>query len=327
LQASWKKEKKKIKHCYSETNFEIKEVRFNFEEKILLDDVLNFEIKKVGFNFVEKILLDAVFIIELLLRNFERKNCGNCGKYGNDYILSNAWIESHIKQDLILLENQLPFMFLKKFYKVAFNGEEDQPPLLKLACEFFFTGKYRIPMDREVKHFTDLHRMFYCPTHPKDGPKKRIDHLRYTATRLDEAGLEFKAFEDKDLGDRSLLDIEFSKNKCLERYPCLNLSWLFSCLPYLRSFRCFKSVQCVLKVPQLVIDDQTEALFRNLMALEQCHYPSNTYICNYVLLMDCLITTKSDVCLLVEKKVIVNRRGSSTEVTTLTTIGTVSWHL
>jgi hypothetical protein len=33
--------------------------------------------------------------------------------------------------------------------------------------------------------------------------------------------------------------------------------------------------------------------------------------------MDCLITTKTDVCLLVEKKVIVNRRGSSTEVTTL----------
>ncbi|GLT62787.1 hypothetical protein SLA2020_353970 [Shorea laevis] len=62
---------------------------------------------------------------------------------------------------------------------------------------------------------------------------------------------------------------------------------------------------------------QQKLFFRNLMALEQCHYPSNTYICNYVLLMDSLITTKADVRLLVEKKVIVNKRGSSKAVTTL----------
>jgi hypothetical protein len=53
------------------------------------------------------------------------------------------------------------------------------------------------------------------------------------------------------------------------------------------------------------------------MALKQCHYPSDTYICNYVLLLDCLITTKEDVYLLVDKKVIVSRRGSSKTVTTL----------
>ncbi|XP_059433798.1 UPF0481 protein At3g47200-like [Corylus avellana] len=280
--------KEQIARSYSETSFKL-----NSKE------------------FVAKILLDAIFIIELFLRNFEREKNEKL-----DYILSNAWIESHIKQDMILLENQLPLRFLQKLYKFAFDGNE-ATPFLKLACQFFFSGKHRIPMDEEVKHFTDLHRMFYCPTNPKAHPQKRTEHLRYTATKLDEAGLEFKALEDIDFCKKSLLDIEFSKDKCLERYPCFNLSWLFSCLPYLRSFRCFKSVQCILKVPQLVIDDQTEALFRNLMALEQCHYPSKTYICNYVLLMDCLITTKSDVCLLVEKKVIVNRRGSSTEVTTL----------
>jgi hypothetical protein len=281
--------KEQIARSYSETSFKL-----NSKE------------------FVAKILLDAIFIIELFLRNYEHE------KYKNlDYILRNAWIESHIKQDLMLLENQLPFRFLQKLYKFAFDGDEVIPPFLKLACQFFFSGKHRIPMDEEVKHFTDLHRMFYCPINPKAHPQKQTEHLRYTATKLDEAGLEFKAIEDIDFSKTSLLDIELSKDKCLERYPCFNLSWLFSCLPYLRSFRCFKSVQCILKVPQLVIDDQTEALFRNLMALEQCHYPSKTYICNYVLLMDCLITTKSDVCLLVEKKVIVNRRGSSTEVTTL----------
>jgi hypothetical protein len=258
--------------------------------------------------FVEIILLDAIFIMELFLRNFESKN--------NDYILSNAWLESHIKQDLILLENQLPFKFLRKLYQSAFNGEE-VTPFLELACQFFFSKK-QIPMamETEVKHFTDLQRTFYSPPNSKPYSKPLIP-LRYTATKLYETGLEFEALVDTDSSKISLLDIDFAKDKCLESHPCFNLSWLFSCLPCLKSLRCSKSMQCILKVPQLVINDQTEALFRNLMALEQCHYPSNTYICNYVVLMDYLITTKEDVCLLVEKKVIVNRRGSSKAVTTL----------
>jgi hypothetical protein len=280
------KKEEEIRHYYSET----------FEQ---LDR------KK----FVEIILLDAIFIIELFLRNFERKK-------KHDYILSNAWLESHIKQDLILLENQLPFKFLKKLYRSAFNGEE-VTPFLELACQFFFLDKHRIPIDEKVKHFTDLHRTFYHPTNPKPVSENRKEqYLRYTATKLHEAGLGFKAVKP-DFSKRSLLDIDFTKDKRLERYPCFNLSWLFSCLPCLKSLRCSESVQCFLIVPQIVINDQTEALFRNLIALEQCHYPSNTYICNYVVLLDYLITTKEDVRLLVEKKVIINRRGSSAAVTKL----------
>jgi hypothetical protein len=288
-----------IRRCYSET---FKEINQN--------------------TFVKIILFDAIFIIELFLRNFENKHDKEHKKH--DYILTNAWLESHVKQDLILLENQLPFKFLKKFYKDAFDGEEDTP-LLKLACEFFFSGKHRIPLDKEVKHFTDLQRIFYSPKFPKPDPepsknlnqkpKPRPKNLRYTATKLYEIGWEFEAGVDRDPSD--LLNIDIAKNECLDRYPSLNLSWLFSCLPCLKNLQCSKSVRCILKVPQLVIDEKTEALFRNLMALEQCHYPSDTYICNYVLLMDCLISTKEDVCLLVEKKVIVNRRGSSKAITTL----------
>ena len=262
--------------------------------------------------FVKIVLLDVIFIIELLWRNFKHKNPG---KYGNDHILSNPWLESHIKQDLILLENQLPFKILQKLYEFAFDREE-VPPFLELACQFFFPDKQYRPIEKEVKHFTDLKRMFYSRTNPKPDPKPS-KHLRYTATKLYETGLEFKVICDIDSSHKSLLDIEFAKGKYLERHSCLNLSWLFSCLPCLKSPQCSKSVRCFLRVPQLVIDDKTEALFRNLMALEQCHYPSDTYICNYVLLMDYLITTKDDVCLLVENNVIVNRLGSSKAVTTL----------
>ena len=47
------------------------------------------------------------------------------------------------------------------------------------------------------------------------------------------------------------------------------------------------------------------------MALEQCHYPFEAYICNYILLLDCLINSEEDVELLVDKSIIVNLLGNS----------------
>jgi hypothetical protein len=95
-----------------------------------------------------------------------------------------------------------------------------------------------------------LHRTFYHPTNPKPVSENRKEkYLRYTATKLHEAGLGFKAVEP-DFSKRSLLDIDFAKDKRLERYPCFNLSWLFSCLPCLKSLRCYESVQCFLRVLQ-----------------------------------------------------------------------------
>jgi hypothetical protein len=62
-----------------------------------------------------------------------------------------------------------------------------------------------------------------------------------------------------------------------------------------------ESIQCILEVPPLEIDD----------------YLRNAYICNYVVLLDCPIETEEDVNLLVKKKVIVNLLGSNTEMADL----------
>ena len=75
-----------------------------------------------------------------------------------------------------------------------------------------------------------------------------------------------------------------------------------------------KCLQTRLVVPQFVVEDGTEELFWNLMALEQCHYPFEAYKCNYILLLDCLINSEEDVELLVDKRIIVNLLGSSEAV-------------
>ncbi|KAG7946163.1 hypothetical protein I3843_14G025000 [Carya illinoinensis] len=186
-------------------------------------------------------------------------------------------------------------------------------------------------MQKEVKHLTDLVRYFFCspkieeqksepkcctccpPNRKQEDEIRRTKHLYGTATKLNEAGLKFTTPDSKTY----LLDIKFRPNECLERFPCFNLSWLLSCLPCVKSHCLERRMQRCLEVPPLWVDDKTEGLFRNLMALEQCHYPYETYVCDYIVLLDDLITTKEDVRLLVEKKIIVNELGSSVAVTKL----------
>nr|XP_023916201.1 uncharacterized protein LOC112027781 [Quercus suber] len=152
----------KIRHCYAEIS------KLNSED------------------FVKMVLLDSTFIIELFLRKNEPFLKNDAKKEDEkDYILSKPWLEYGIEQDLMLLENQLPFFILKD----------------KL-----------------------------CPTS---------------------------------------------------------------------------------------VDDATEIRFRNLMALEQCHYPSESHICDYIMLLDYLINTREDVELFVENKIIINLLGSNEDVATM----------
>ncbi|KAG2672157.1 hypothetical protein I3760_13G027200 [Carya illinoinensis] len=317
LAANIQRSEVKIRRCYSET-FEL-----SSEE------------------FVKMILLDAVFIIELFLRKSEILT------EHKDHILHQPCMERGIRSDLILLENQLPFFVLEnlftlvpkpqvssgcKNHKEGQQTEELKEGLSKnvfsssfrdLSCQFF--ESYGKPPEsssiREVKHFTDLVRNFFFPptklTPNSPPPNQRVSESRssiqclYTATKLGEAALKFRPARE-----RSLLEITFPENKCLENCPCFNLSWLISCLPCLKTTFLAK-MQRFLEVPPFLVDDKTEGLFRNLMALEQCHYPSQTFICDYVVLLDNLITTKKDVSLLVEKKVIANELGSNAAVTDL----------
>ncbi|XP_018819916.1 UPF0481 protein At3g47200-like isoform X2 [Juglans regia] len=269
--------------------------------------------------FVSMILMDGIFIIELFLRTSEMKS---------DYILSKPWRRNSIQHDLILLENQLPFFVLKDLYtsvygssnqKEVYPNKGDTDPFLQLCRNYFsnyYDPKTEPNIGEEVKHFTDLLRYFFFPPNLlriKEGENEsqRIDHL-YCATKLDEAGVKFEAVEE-----RHLTDIQFHKGSCLEHCPYLNCSWLLNCLPCLKCLVCLKSMQPFLELPALIVDDTTECVFRNLMALEQCHYPTQAYICNYILLLDYLINTEKDVDLLVEKKVIVNQLGSDEAVATL----------
>ncbi|XP_014516177.2 UPF0481 protein At3g47200-like [Vigna radiata var. radiata] len=275
--------------------------------------------------FVAMMLLDAVFIMELFLRNYESKS----KSFDDDLIMKQSWLARDIARDLILLENQIPFFVLLELYeKVVPDCKKEHTGFVDLAFEYFafydpqmwlFSNNQETKKgnfccskepckakskgssfkDLKPEHFTDLIRFSYLPTDETKG--QASDHVPRTATKLQDSGEYF----EKGGGKRKLLDVTFEKKQILSLCLCLG------CL------QCLNHFKARFRIPQLKVDHNTECLFRNLIAFEQCHYPDKPYICNYVNLIDSLIHTQLDVELLVEKEVIVHELGSHKEVASL----------
>uniref|UniRef100_A0A2N9GC26 Uncharacterized protein n=1 Tax=Fagus sylvatica TaxID=28930 RepID=A0A2N9GC26_FAGSY len=202
----------------------------------------------------------------------------------------NPWQSYNLLQDLILLENQVPFFILEELYNFAYrdlnnscccqsqnhNGDGDNS-FVKLVIDFFLhfwkeTGlicssdyKEKLPDEvKKIRHFTDFLRYFLLPKEQKCGQSiKRVP----CATKLAEAGVEFRGGNNIN---RRLLDIEFRKSWLLKKCPFLNLSWLLSCF---QCFECLEEMQPILELQSFKVWDATECIIRNLMAFEQCHYP------------------------------------------------------
>ncbi|XVF18355.1 hypothetical protein REPUB_Repub11eG0014300 [Reevesia pubescens] len=302
----------KIRRCYETIylrNWDF--LSLKVEQK---DTLWSFEL------FIQMVLVDASFIIEIFLKAY-----GEEGRHENDIF----------RRDLFLAHNQLPFFILKDIYERAFSGNPNYLSFLHLTCHFFSLyynqnisiGDIISPNNRHeeyraklegAKHFTDLLRTLQLPySFQKDtskgksfcckwiknkvvyfidltsssllpsSSKKPDESLEsgeylYSAVLLREAGVRFKVSKS-----RCLLDIEFNPKNG------------------------------ELKIPPLRVDESTESFFRNLMAWEKRYYPHDTYICDYIFLMEYLIKSTEDVDLLVRKRIIINQLGSNKAVETL----------
>ncbi|TXG62542.1 hypothetical protein EZV62_009536 [Acer yangbiense] len=231
--------------------------------------------------FVDMILDDSVFIIELFWRHYHNDD---------DFLLEKPRYKNTIKRDLQLLENQLPYFVLNELYMSAIKGYKgssstDPPSFLHISCNFFEYDISKMGVFH-VEHFTDLRRHVLMQNHPMSKTPKKVVDLP-CATKLDKSGVSFKHVENED----RLLDLNFLTSK------------RGSILPFFKKYE--------LHIPRIMVNDWTEVLMRNVMALEQCHYPKETHVCNYITFMDFLINTEKDADLLIDKGIIVNCLGEN----------------
>ncbi|XP_024028458.1 UPF0481 protein At3g47200-like [Morus notabilis] len=120
--------------------------------------------------FVEMILVDAAFVIELLCRNFCRKEIDK-----DDHIFHKPLKLSDIRYDMMLLENQLPFFIFEDLFpltKLNVHRSNERIALIKITYKFFQAKAYlgeetkileKIG-DSDIKHFVDFFRQCHVPT-------------------------------------------------------------------------------------------------------------------------------------------------------------------
>ncbi|KAI4356932.1 hypothetical protein L6164_000913 [Bauhinia variegata] len=226
--------------CYLEQHEQ--EIRLCYSKKF--DDHI-FE------QFLDIIMLDAIFIMELfIIRVIEPKP-------ESDLPLPKPWMLAGIQNDLKLLENQLPIFVLVMLYDfvpISLKHKDDcfYHCFYQLAFKYFNlpdeptnTSYYKVS-----KNFTDMLRYARLPTayNQLKHNKGVCFHKLKTAIKLDAAGITIEPQEAKQ-------KIEFKKGKFLLRM----IPWM----------KCFKTRFII---PPLYVDDSTELLYRNIIALEQCLY-------------------------------------------------------
>ncbi|KAH7857042.1 hypothetical protein Vadar_008397 [Vaccinium darrowii] len=218
---------------------------------------------------VEVMIVDGCFILELF-----RKDAWLVPRHKDDPIYNTSWMLENLYHDLILLENQIPWFVLECLFNLTVSvHEQEEDFLTKLVLRFFETmmlmtvpSEYK-PRGREIKHILDLLRSNLLSSSLDIEPTNTTWELFPPVTELLRAGVRF----EKGAGD-DIVNIEFSNG--------------------------------VFKIPPIRIQGNSESLFRNLIAYEQCDRHSTDKFTSYAVFLDCLINTSKDADLLVDERII-----------------------
>ncbi|XP_065617815.1 UPF0481 protein At3g47200 [Quercus suber] len=193
----------------------------------------------------------------------------------DDPIFNKFSMKKFLLHDLILLENQVPWMVLTRLFNLT-TGPEHRYPLSELAINYFNSIFSLSPpyihstCIEDIKHIPDVLRKWMISSiHEEVEGSPLSSETIPSATSLDESGIKLIMRES-----RSILDIKFDKG--------------------------------VLEIPPLLINDTTEAAFRNLISFEQCYPKCPARSTSYAIFIDRLINSAKDAELLGKYKIVEN---------------------
>ncbi|KAL5724175.1 hypothetical protein ACHQM5_007467 [Ranunculus cassubicifolius] len=235
-------------------------------------------------DFVRTMVLDGCFILELLNKYQEEDSKMD----SKDCLFKSTWTVPSLRRDLVLLENQVPFILLDHLFNLSMCRKNSLslselilnffdpilPSILVTSKDHSFKGKHVLDLlrnyllfpyqaieDTPICKYTGEVTIFQPSEVIYFGDSPMWEYIT-CAMSLQKAGVKFKR---KDTAN-GLLDITF-RNGIVEMPPfCVGESWTI--------------------------------LFPNLIALEQCRRDYPDKITSYVILMNRLINSRKDVKLL-----------------------------
>ncbi|KAM7267500.1 hypothetical protein ACFE04_009666 [Oxalis oulophora] len=257
-------------------------VKFIQRHKVEIRDFYDSEPCKLDSrSYVEMILLDSFFILELIIR----VNPWMC----NDLELEweDRGLLKKIKVDLLMFENQLPFLLLSQLY--AFRHGQNKE--LRMDCRNFFLGDL---LGFQRSHYIDNDNIDNDPLH----------FIHFIQCNLNSRRNNMPLPSDKPYLKNAAKNLSHSRVK-FQLTESQGLTAI-----------CFKKRS--LRLPRLVVDNMTERLFRNIMISERGLVMSNdTLIYSYLSFLHLLMQSDDDVSVLVEANVIENRLDNNQAVVEL----------
>ncbi|CAN6240068.1 unnamed protein product [Urochloa humidicola] len=279
-------------------------------------------------DLAECLVLDGTFVLELFRGALDggKGFVDDLGYSRHDPVFAMRGAMHAVRNDMILLENQIPLFVLDLLLGIQMGNPEQTGAVASLAVRFF------------------------DPLMPTDAPLLRKDRTKLESSVGAAAEAVFDPLSDPmlhclDVFRRSLLRaglqpmpppparLWLRKWSGLRRVADKRRQQFVHCVSELREagIRCrrrntdrfwdIKFDNGVLQIPRILIHDGTKSLFLNLIAFEQCHSdiatPGGNNITSYAIFMDNLINSAEDVKYLHDRGIIEHWLGSDAEVAEL----------
>ncbi|KAF8413555.1 hypothetical protein HHK36_001546 [Tetracentron sinense] len=210
-----------------------------------------------------------------------------------------------VRQDLFLLENQLPYVVLKTLMSLRFSGDEGE----KMMKEFI-KGEVMPPSrsgDKPQKGATNFH----AKKIGDGGDGQPLHLLELLRTEL--------VGECKDPSPGASQDGDWQSYRSVEELNTVGINFTRSDTFHLHDVS-YKShlIHGELSLPPIAVDDSTKHKFLNLIAYETCpDAPEDYTVTSYVCFLDSLIDNDKDVKELRSKGILLNSLGSDQQVADL----------
>ncbi|KAL5697539.1 hypothetical protein ACHQM5_028672 [Ranunculus cassubicifolius] len=224
--------------------------------------------------FIAMLVLDSFFIIQVLRLFYQRET--------HDPIFRTRWMVPAIRDDLLLLENQLPYSVLQKMFELTAPSHHEEASLKSLILKFFGRVDYLLQTGSgPADHILGLVHSSYTPSvaFSDSSDLKQVKVQPISALTLHQMGIGIRPKTDGNL---------------------LNLE--------------FKYGIGILLIPHLLIDNNFIIAVRNFIAYEQCSKNVKPYFTSFAIFLDGLINSSEDVKLLCEMGIISHTLGSEEEV-------------
>ncbi|KAG5252728.1 UPF0481 protein [Salix suchowensis] len=261
-----KEELQKARGCYDESITE----KFSDEE------------------FIKMMFIDGCFILQFM----------HCLNYESEKLEMSDQQIFHVKRDLLLLENQLPFAVLDSLRKQSFCMFYClccQGLLITLAT--FVDRLFNVSLDwspppgktqpdhlLQLLYFKSMYH-YSKRDHKKAQPGSLGQGLYYSAKKLNKVGIRFRPRWTAG----AITDVKFKSS--------------------------FLSGN--VEIPPIIIDESTESLLLNLVAYESAAALDQLWVSSYILFMDSLIDDAQDVEEMRSNGIIINYLGADQKVANL----------